>query len=583
MKKDMKHKANIKRMVVPAGAAVAMMMAVQTKDVWGEEFDTEEIKENQESVETVAQDDTTVQEVAADPVIDETDVYEDPILSTQASAPTVLPGGQASNYTAPAPINSAVIDASKIEGATPTVTGDLQVRSNGTGVSTTKPLVAQGTTQIEGTATYYIEKAAVLPDGTTADIEIVIDNIFITASGTAGQNLTGEKTITSNATKFVIGIYGADVIQTSWAMNVSFDYHVRVVDGSGKFLLHVYGMNKNRNTDNSYKGLYNMDSELVREKSSISGDGAEYVYIIDDYSNGYSIEGDSVVFAGLNGGGNADKWPTTGYSVGVDVSGTTVHFNGVGSVYKSGSSTATASNTMYVVLGERQHQHDYNSGRGGTIQTTVGTNMTNANENGKLNDDDILDPGIYAIPDGKSVTYTATPDKGYTLKTWTVDGSEVEPTLHMNPDGSKYWTYTVTGDEDRVIRVEWLAEYKITYDPNGGQRTMDEQDFLEDDTSMMSKDNEFTHDTVIFKGFYAYEKDPETGVETPIVDNEGNPVLFAGATDMKPYFDGKLGGTEIRMEAQWYYTVTFVDEWTGRTIRKKQIIQMEIQDQIQIL
>ena len=31
---------------------------------------------------------------------------------------------------------------------------------------------------------------------------------------------------------------------------------------------------------------------------------------------------------------------------------------------------------------------------------------------------------------------------------------------------------------------------------------------------------------------------------------------------------GNLGGTEIRMEAQWTYTVTYVDEWTGRTIQE---------------
>ena len=78
MKKDLEHKANIKRMVVPTGAAVAMMMAIQTKDVWAEEYETEEIKDQQEAVETLPEQTQSTQETTTDSSIEETREADQP-------------------------------------------------------------------------------------------------------------------------------------------------------------------------------------------------------------------------------------------------------------------------------------------------------------------------------------------------------------------------------------------------------------------------------------------------------------------------------------------------------------------------
>ena len=99
---------------------------------------------------------------------------------------------------------------------------------------------------------------------------------------------------------------------------------------------------------------------------------------------------------------------------------------------------------------------------------------------------------------------------------------------------------------------------------------MEDDNYLGSDETKDSKDNTFTKKDRQFGGFKAYITDPETGEETPILDEDGEPMIFESATDMAEYFEGKPGGTSIRMEAQWFYTVTYIDPATGRVIQEKQ-------------
>ena len=68
------------------------------------------------------------------------------------------------------------------------------------------------------------------------------------------------------------------------------------------------------------------------------------------------------------------------------------------------------------------YRYTSSSGSYGTIQTTSEGNYT-----GQLNDGgDVLDPGTYVVTEGKTITYTMTPDVGYKLSTLKLNGSEVK-------------------------------------------------------------------------------------------------------------------------------------------------------------
>lgn len=119
------------------------------------------------------------------------------------------------------------------------------------------------------------------------------------------------------------------------------------------------------------------------------------------------------------------------------------------------------------------------TGPGGNIQTT-----TEANYGGTLDDGgQILGPGTYVVPDGKTVVYTMTPDEGYVLKelrindeitgmptivtgvadmapgstmTWPI-GVNKNATIKKNEDGS-YTCEFPYNNYDHTIMVTWIPE-----------------------------------------------------------------------------------------------------------------------------
>ena len=107
------------------------------------------------------------------------------------------------------------------------------------------------------------------------------------------------------------------------------------------------------------------------------------------------------------------------------------------------------------------------------------------------------------------------------------------------------------GDKITVRTAKYTPMYNINYDPNGGEGEMEDNNYMANDSSMPHDKNTFTRKGYTFEGFKAYITDPTTGEETPIVDENGDPIIFKDANDMAKYFEGKPGGTSIRMEAQW--------------------------------
>ena len=164
--------------------------------------------------------------------------------------------------------------------------------------------------------------------------------------------------------------------------------------------------------------------------------------------------------------------------------------------------------------------------------------------------------GTYELEFNNDGTFKAikfTPEPGYVGKT----------------KGVKVRGYDSNGfSTDTTYTPEVLPKprYTIVYDPNGGQGTMSDDVFKFDEESMPFKQNTFTRKERTFAGFKAYVTDPSTGKETLVTDENGNPIIFNSPKDMKSYFEGLEGGAQIRMEAQWKYTVTYTDPATGRII-----------------
>lgn len=123
------------------------------------------------------------------------------------------------------------------------------------------------------------------------------------------------------------------------------------------------------------------------------------------------------------------------------------------------------------------------------------------------------------------------------------------------------------GDKITVRTAKYTPMYKIVYDPNGGTGEMPDNDYAADDPKKPFDKNTFTREGYDFIGFKAYITDPTTGKETPILDKNGEPLIFDTPEDMAEYFKDMPGGTKIRMEAQWkkQIWVTYVDE-DGNTI-----------------
>jgi hypothetical protein len=116
------------------------------------------------------------------------------------------------------------------------------------------------------------------------------------------------------------------------------------------------------------------------------------------------------------------------------------------------------------------HRIRSSSTRGGTIQTT-----TEGNVGGFLSDGGIvLEPGTYVVPDGKTVVYTMTPEKGYVLDSVTVksdslsysggeDVTAVVTPVYGENGAIAYYTYTFPADtenpqnnhENQAIHVKW--------------------------------------------------------------------------------------------------------------------------------
>ena len=341
--------------------------------------------------------------------------------------------------------------------------------------------------------------AAILHDGTVANVRITYSDLHISVDSRVGENPFNYKISLAKGKHLKVktsdnsssqSAFDGEPYYDSKSAAVRMNAKIQIVDNSGNpipgsFIVACTGINVAR--------YGTMIARPIHDR-----------HLYDDYSESFQVNGGRLCDIYVRPNSNVLE-PSTGGSeyqrkyyypyvteseggikfTGVQwqVPGRTDPAQGPNGTYSAGFVTtmdayAGAQMTNYSV-GNKDvldtyymdgysiwHRIRSSSTRGGTIQTT-----TKANHSGALSDGgSVLEPGTYVVPDGKTVVYTMTPDPGYELDTVTVaentlsythggvDKTDVVKTnVVYNTDGSvKYYTFTFpTNMKDEAIHVKW--------------------------------------------------------------------------------------------------------------------------------
>lgn len=230
------------------------------------------------------------------------------------------------------------------------------------------------------------------------------------------------------------------------------------------FLLPAWGVTQNASPYPTYRTMVKVWGDTyARESFTPNG----IAYAPELHSSLSVIDGDTIRVTDTISEGSVQSDQlrySTGFAMdGSASNGGSFAFNTSGS-WRGGLGNGTLQtnpNNLRMRLGDLTHNIKSSTGLNGNIQTTKGTGHLTANEGGTLNDagdfTNILGVGTYAIPNGKNVVYTMTPDKGYDIDTLLVDDVVIVPVRVENADGSFFYTYAFTNNQDHHnIHVTWL-------------------------------------------------------------------------------------------------------------------------------
>ena len=425
-------------------------------------------------------------------------------------------------------------------------------------------------------ATYTFKEAAQLGDGSLGDVVVAYEKVKLIPEKTEYNSFYGDVSLgTGNG--FHGNVKGSSARTGGMQrIGVMIEINVYVVkEGEkidGSFYFPVKGITIDREKQDSWHDAFNekhskehcfsegfiVDGGFLANKDGYSffvpgtgTSGIQYTPAIEKYDNNTyfygkgSGDGDNSYYTGFlcvadNTNGGIETTFIMGVAIGPDRS-YGINNNILHGHTKDGDALI--------------HQIKATTGKGGEVETIDSDPNYNSDTNPLL-----------AVPTGKTMTYKMTPKPGYKLKKVTVNngsidytgGQEVTPEEHIAEDGSVYYTYKFPDIfEDNSLHVEWEpCEYHIDYDANGGEGTMDPQDFTGADETMKSKDNAFTREGYHFTGFKALDKDGN-----PVKDKDGKELpLFETAEDFKAYLIALGDGAKITLQAQWEpdeYTIKY--------------------------
>ncbi len=308
--------------------------------------------------------------------------------------------------------------------------------------------------------------AAILPDGSRADVVLTYSNMHIVLQSSFYGNYMAQTYIASPNMLRAGNSYGSGSTVTRNGLQV--DINIKVVDQfgnivEGTFMYPMTDIDVSRAGLGSFAELYDSGihhnySESMSVNSGYVGDiyvpdaegvdeqllSYSYNPFVAGYKTGVENYGDGVRFFGL---GRSDQDPGTYYSGFVSVADNTG--GGVNiTLWTSGSRSAPVRTNLLNGKQVINHAIVSSTTAGGTIQTTK-----DGNADGTLSDgSEVLGPGTVVVPEGKTMRYTMTPMDGFAIE---------EIQIGDETDGSVNKT-TISNEQLEALRLGEISEIPVT-------------------------------------------------------------------------------------------------------------------------
>ncbi len=381
----------------------------------------------------------------------------------EVNVPNIIQGGTEEDFAAALPITRVYIDPTKLDeidnNGGPIFSSasshfairefqEISGKKTRAAAYIGHDIPGNATTPLGGSFTYTYPGAAILSDGTTKDVQFTFSNIKISTQTTTSKIYDGNVSIAAGRTLFV----ACDKVDYNWYFGLEVEVNIKVLglDENQDVNFSMKGLNVLRNNPN-YNTIYDAGSYYsYSEQLELISRPTNPIYIPnkDIYETMVEEKDGHPWFVG-RGGLNTSY--TTGFVTTVNA--------------KDGADFIFRAAAGYNTSGGYQKLDNFIYPSGGyfllTSSTTAGGNIqttSNGNLGGTLSDEgELLGPGCYGIPRGKTMVYTMTPEEGYFLNEVIVDGNKYYPVPVYDSDGKlKYYTYTFSNIQaDHEIHVSW--------------------------------------------------------------------------------------------------------------------------------
>ncbi|MBR5949812.1 MAG: hypothetical protein IKZ87_00085, partial [Actinomycetaceae bacterium] len=326
----------------------------------------------------------------------------------------------------------------------------------------------KGTTQLPGGFSYTFKDAAILQDGSSADVKISYSNITIYTHKTENGPYTGDTYLAAATGKIHTANYN------SVHIGVKMDVTVEVVNASGTFYFDSFGINTVRANQPNYQNIVGNDNNTVNgtvvgwnERLEFDADNI-YVpanaqttkfVLADNADTGHTAF--SAIYS--NGENGSDTNYGTGFATLTgSPSYTVTSWTGTGGFY--GTPIKWNDINTRIMPGGITRKITSSSGEHGRVDTNVkGTDLSDAHPAITKAGGDPAKKDVLSVPNAKTVTYRMTPAPCYIIDTLTVDGNAVEPVTVKDSNGKiLYYTYTGFGDSsDHTIHATWQPSVTV--------------------------------------------------------------------------------------------------------------------------
>jgi len=426
------------------------------------------------------------------------------------------------------------------------------IDSEGHADSSYTSIPESSTASPEGSVTLTWPGVATLLDGSKADLEMTLSNIFFDKpykvdppTGTT-ERLLDTAAHGPIAVMHSNGFIGPRLLDTAERVGMTCTVNVRIVkDGSpvdGTVLVSTYDLDQGNDTNKQYTEYFN---GKYKESFRVDEGDQSDAFIPSDSV----LDIDGMKFTSTRSDNNTYK---TGFVVLADAGeGMTLTWWGQG----NGMGTK-------LFTGNISHQIKSGTTRGGGIKTT---------SSGKVGEGDEIGPGQVDVPDGKDQSYLMEPEEGYELGKILIDGEEIDP------DDDSTWPdfIEVTKDDNgnpivtfkenaanHSIYVSWDPIVTATSGEGGaisdpGETTVPGEPVFDDEGNPVYDED---GNIKITPGKKKYTFTPEPGYTIDTVTVNGQEVTPTKNPDGTWSYELEVDEpTDIHVEWKRAFTVTFTD------------------------